>query len=69
MQPNYTQKYLINLIFYKENNLLGHKRSDVEGDYKFWNVDKYSIVYKVENGYLEIVRILHGARDIDKILN
>ncbi|MDR3718326.1 MAG: type II toxin-antitoxin system RelE/ParE family toxin [Bryobacteraceae bacterium] len=48
---------------------IGHRREDLtEHDVKFWPVFSYLIVYSPDTQPLEIVRVLHGARDIGPIL-
>jgi plasmid stabilization system protein ParE len=50
---------------------MGHMREDlVEGDsrLRFWPVYSYLIVYRTETDPLEIVRVLHSARDVRAIL-
>lgn len=36
--------------------------------YKF-PVDKYLIFYRITKSGIEVIRILHGSRDIQRILN
>jgi toxin ParE1/3/4 len=48
---------------------LGHFRNDLAADpLRFWRVRSYLIIYRPEKCPLEIVRILHGARDVQAIL-
>ena len=47
----------------------GHRRKDLtEEDVKFFPVYSYLIVYRAETKPLQIVSILHGRRDLEKIL-
>jgi plasmid stabilization system protein ParE len=48
----------------------GHKRVDVRSNEPvlFWPVDSYVIVYRPEPRPIAIMRVLHGARDLDAIL-
>lgn len=47
----------------------GHRRKDLtEEDVKFFPVYSYLIVYRAETEPLQIVSILHGRRDLEKIL-
>ncbi len=47
----------------------GHGRNDVpEPRYRFWSVYSYLIAYRVEHDSLVVVRVIHGARDIRKVL-
>ena len=49
---------------------LGHKRADL-GPYalRVWHVDSYLIVYRDTKQPIEIVAVVHGARDVPSILN
>ena len=52
-----------------ENPGIGHVRPDLTGeDVRFWPVFKYLVVYRPETKPLEIVRVLHGRRDIERVL-
>jgi toxin ParE1/3/4 len=47
---------------------IGHFRSDVRNpDYKFLSVFPFVIAYRPASKPLKIVRILHGAQNIEKI--
>ena len=48
----------------------GHKRTDVRTSEPvlFWPVGSYVVVYRPEPGPVVIVRVLHGARDLDALL-
>jgi len=44
---------------------MGHTRSDLtERDVRFWPVGQYLIVYRSLPNTLQIVAVLHGARDV-----
>jgi antitoxin ParD1/3/4/toxin ParE1/3/4 len=48
---------------------LGHLRDDLTDEpLRFWAVYSYLIVYRPETDPLEIVRVLHGARDVRAVL-
>ena len=48
---------------------LGHVREDLaQRSLRFWPVYSYLIIYRAESRPLEVVRILHGARDVRRIL-
>ena len=48
---------------------LGHQREDLtEKPVLFWPVYSYLIIYNPATRPLEIVRILHGAQDIPRLL-
>jgi antitoxin ParD1/3/4/toxin ParE1/3/4 len=52
-----------------DNPHLGHAREDLpDQPVRFWSVRTYSIIYRPETHPLEIVRIVHGARDIPHLL-
>lgn len=48
----------------------GHGRGDLAGHRKllFWPVKKYLILYRARPKMIEIVAVLHSARDIPNIL-
>lgn len=48
---------------------LGHLRHDLADEaLRFWSVHKFLIVYRPETRPVQIVRVLHGARDVQAIL-
>ena len=48
---------------------MGHFRPDLtEEPLRFWLVSSYLIVYRPETEPLEIIRVLHGARDLAELL-
>lgn len=48
---------------------VGHTRRDVKNPaYRFWVVYSYLIVYRPETSPLQVVRIVHGARDLKRAL-
>lgn len=48
---------------------MGHLREDLADEpLRFWRVYSYLIIYRPESRPLEIVRVLHGARDIFALL-
>jgi plasmid stabilization system protein ParE len=47
----------------------GHARHDLtQRDVRFWAVRSYLVVYREKAAPLQIVAILHGARDIASII-
>lgn len=57
------------LVFLARTPGAGHRRKDLtEEDVKFFPVYSYLIVYRAEIEPLQIVSILHGRRDLEKIL-
>ena len=48
---------------------MGHFRSDLTSEpLRFWRVRDYFIIYRSERTPLEIVRVLHGKRDVQAML-
>jgi plasmid stabilization system protein ParE len=48
---------------------MGHTRSDLtERDVRFWLVGSYLIVYRAVGTPIQIVAVLHGARDISEVI-
>lgn len=48
---------------------MGHYRSDLVAEpLRFWRVRDYLIIYRSEKRPLEIVRVLHGKRDVQALL-
>ncbi len=49
---------------------VGHVREDLtDRPLKFWPIYSYLIVYDPESKPVQIIRILHGMRDVRDILN
>jgi len=49
---------------------MGHLREDLTSEgLRFWSVYSYLIIYRSDTHPVQIVRVLHGARDIRRILN
>jgi antitoxin ParD1/3/4/toxin ParE1/3/4 len=48
---------------------MGHFRRDLATEpLRFWQVYSYLIIYRPEAKPLQVVRVLHGARDVRQIL-
>jgi len=48
---------------------IGHARLDVAPEpIRFWAVYSYLIVYRPDTDSLEILRVIHGARDLRNLL-
>ncbi len=48
---------------------IGHLRRDLaEEPLHFWAVRKFLIIYRGRESLVEIVRVLHGSRDVQAIL-
>jgi plasmid stabilization system protein ParE len=52
-----------------ERPLMGHTRSDLTvQDVPFWPVGSYLIVYRSAPTALQVVAVLHGARDVTEMI-
>lgn len=48
---------------------MGHTREDLtERHLKFWSVYSYLIVYDPASSPLTVIAVLHGARDVERLL-
>ena len=48
---------------------VGHLRADLASEpLRFWPVYSYLIIYRPNSKPIEVVRVLHGARDVSAIL-
>src|SRR5688572_7790365 len=48
---------------------IGHLREDLTDEpLRFWSVYSYLIVYRAEQRPLEVIAIVHGARDVERVL-
>ena len=48
---------------------IGHSRQDLSDEaLRFWAVGKYLIIYRSETVPVQIVRVLHAARDVQATL-
>ena len=48
---------------------IGHRRQDLtDRPLKFWSVFSYLVAYDPESRPLTIIAVLHGARDVEKLL-
>jgi plasmid stabilization system protein ParE len=48
---------------------MGHFRRDLASEpLRFWPVYSYLIIYRPEARPIQVVRVLHGARDVRRIL-
>ncbi len=71
--PNAADK-LLDLIDEKcnllnENKGLGQARPDISENMRYFPVKNYLILYQEQPFGVEIVRVVHGARDIDTIFH
>ncbi len=48
----------------------GHRREDLSSreELRFWNVFSYFIVYRIDKRPLTVIAILHGTRDVERLL-
>lgn len=46
---------------------LGRKRDDLLPGMRAFPIERYTILYRIRKSGVEIVRVLHGARDIEGI--
>lgn len=52
-----------------DNPGMGHLRPDLTPqDVRFWSVFKYLVIYRPDTMPLQIVRVLHGRRDVRRLL-
>jgi plasmid stabilization system protein ParE len=52
-----------------DNPGIGHLRPDLTPqDVRFWSVFRYMVIYRADTKPLEIVRVLHGKRDVRTLL-
>ncbi|HZR21218.1 MAG TPA: type II toxin-antitoxin system RelE/ParE family toxin [Verrucomicrobiae bacterium] len=48
---------------------IGHLRHDLADEsLRFWRVRKYLIIYRSQSKPIQVVRVLHGARDVHALL-
>lgn len=50
-----------------ENPDMGFLRDELAPDLRCWPVRKYLIFYRPIDDGIEIVRVVHGARDLDRL--
>jgi plasmid stabilization system protein ParE len=52
-----------------DNPGIGHLRPDLTPeDVRFWSVFRYLVIYRPDTQPLEIVRVLHGKRNVRRLL-
>lgn len=53
------------VAFLAENPRAGHFRPELlANDYRFWSVYSYLIVYRWRSSPIEVIAVVHGARDL-----
>ncbi len=50
-----------------EHPQLGPERADIRPGLRYLVVERYVILYRTVEGGVEIVRVVHGARDLPKL--
>lgn len=51
-----------------ENPQLGPARPDLRPELRYMSVARYLILYRITSKAVEIVRVVHGARDLPSLL-
>ena len=54
-------------ILLADNRLIGMARPDIAPELRYFPVGNYLILYRQRDGGIEIVRVLHGARNIQAL--
>jgi toxin ParE1/3/4 len=52
-----------------ENTRLGQARPDIAENLRYFPIKNYLILYQIQPVGIEIVRVVHGSRNIDAIFN
>jgi antitoxin ParD1/3/4/toxin ParE1/3/4 len=48
---------------------IGHRRTDLADEtLRFWPVFSYLVIYRPDTAPVQVIRILHGARDVRRLL-
>ncbi|NET56621.1 MAG: type II toxin-antitoxin system RelE/ParE family toxin [Symploca sp. SIO2E6] len=48
---------------------MGNYRQELADErHRFWVVNPYLVVYRADTKPLQIIRVIHGARDIENLL-
>ncbi|HWG20350.1 MAG TPA: type II toxin-antitoxin system RelE/ParE family toxin [Terracidiphilus sp.] len=51
------------------NPAIGHRRDDLTSfPVLFWPIGAYLVIYRIQDGHIEIVSVTQGARDIPSFL-
>ena len=59
--------FLDKFLLLAKRPLLGELRSDLAPDLRSFSARKYVVYYRPTAGRIQIVRVLHGARDVKAI--
>ena len=53
-----------------EHSGMGHLREDLADEpLRFWAVYSYLVIYRAEMRPIQVIRVLHGSRDVQRILS
>lgn len=70
LADNVRETILAQICKVAESPGIGHRRSDLtDKEVLFWRVFSYLVVYVPESAPLQVARILHGARDVQSLLD
>jgi toxin ParE1/3/4 len=47
-----------------DNPLMGTARPDIAPELRYYPVGNYLLLYRIVSGGIEVVRVMHGARDL-----
>ena len=56
------------LVLLADNPHLGRARPDIAPEFRHWPVGNYLILYRLVTDGIEVVRVVHGARRLDRLL-
>jgi toxin ParE1/3/4 len=55
-------------VLLAENPRLGRARPDIAPEFRHWPTGNYLILYRLLPDGIEVVRVVHGARRLDRLL-
>ena len=55
------------LMTLAQNSGLGRKRSELLPDLRSFPIDNYVVFYQQIDGGIDVIRLLHGSRDIEEV--
>ncbi|AUB80977.1 type II toxin-antitoxin system RelE/ParE family toxin [Candidatus Thiodictyon syntrophicum] len=55
-------------VLLAENPRLGRARPDIAPEFRHWPIGSYLILYRLLPDGIEVVRVVHGARRLDRLL-
>jgi len=55
-------------VLLAENPRLGRARPDIAREFRHWSIGSYLILYRLLPDGIEVVRVVHGARRLDRLL-